>query len=55
MKNLIRILVIIALVVVGYIIIDSVITKSDKTAGMPELASASSEYGSLTEADLSEK
>ena len=55
MKNLIRILVIIALVLVGYIIIDSVITKSDKTAGMPELASASSEYGSLTEADLSEK
>ena len=54
MKNLIRVLVLVALVVVGYIIIDSIITKSDKTK-MPELASASAEYGALAEVDLEEK
>lgn len=55
MKNFLRVLVLIALVVVGYIIIDSVITKSDKALKMPELISASTEYGALKEVDLNEK
>ncbi len=55
MKNVIRVALLLILTVATYLIVDFIITKGDKKVATPELRASSSEFGKVTEVQLTEK
>ena len=55
MKNLIKVLILILLAVGVYLIVDFVITKSNKDVAVPDLTAVSSEFGEVKQLELNEE